>query len=204
MEPMYFLKGVILGFSIAAPVGPIGILCMKRTLEQGRKVGFISGLGAAAADAIYGLIAGFGLVAITNYLIGQQFWIQLIGGLFLCYLGFKTIILKASHTTVTAQRNNLAGAFLSVFFLTLTNPMTILSFMAIFAGLGISNTEGHAGSALILVVGIFSGSALWWGILSSGIGLVKHRFKTNTLTMINRLSGAIILMFGAFALYGLL
>lgn len=204
METLYYLKGLIIGISIAAPVGPIGIICMRRTLAQGRMIGFVSGLGAATADAIYGLIAGFGLAVITNFLIGQQFWIQLAGGMFLCYLGIRTLTSKALHTTTDTQRKNMMGAFLSVFILTLTNPMTILSFIAIFAGLGISSAESNTGSALLLVLGVFCGSTLWWLLLSSGVGLLKQRIKTNTVTIINRLSGVIILLFGAFALYGLL
>lgn len=204
METLYYLKGLILGISVAAPVGPIGIICMRRTLAQGRMIGFVSGLGAATADAIYGIIAGFGLAVITNFLIGQQFWIQLAGGLFLCYLGIRTLTSKALHTTTDTQRKNMMGAFLSVFILTLTNPMTILSFIAIFAGLGISSAESNTGSALLLVLGVFCGSTLWWLLLSSGVGLLKERIKTNTVTIINRLSGVIILLFGAFALYGLL
>jgi threonine/homoserine/homoserine lactone efflux protein len=177
---------------------------MRRTLAQGRMIGFVSGLGAATADAIYGLIAGFGLAAISNFLIGQQFWIQLAGGMFLCYLGIRTLTSKALHTTKDTQRKNMMGAFLSVFILTLTNPVTILSFIAIFAGLGISSAESNTGSALLLVSGVFSGSTLWWLLLSSGIGLLKQRIKTKTVTIINRLSGVMILLFGAFALYGLL
>jgi threonine/homoserine/homoserine lactone efflux protein len=204
MDTLYYLKGIIIGISIAAPVGPIGIICMRRTLAQGRMIGFVSGLGAATADAIYGLIAGFGLAAISNFLIGQQFWIQLAGGMFLCYLGIKTLTSKALHTTTDTQSKNMMGAFLSVFFLTLTNPMTILSFIAIFAGLGISSAESNTGSALLLVSGVFSGSTLWWLLLCSCVGLLKQRLKTNTETLINRLSGVIILLFGAFALFGLL
>lgn len=204
MEALYYLKGLIIGISVAAPVGPIGIICMRRTLAQGRMIGFVSGLGAATADVIYGIIAGFGLSVITNFLIGQQFWIQLAGGLFLCYLGIRTLTSKALHTSTDTQRKNMIGAFLSVFILTITNPMTILSFIAIFAGLGISSAESNTGSALLLVLGVFCGSTLWWLLLSSGVGLLKQRIKTNTVTIINRLSGVIILLFGAFALYGLL
>jgi threonine/homoserine/homoserine lactone efflux protein len=204
MDTLYYLKGLIIGISIAAPVGPIGIICMRRTLGQGRMIGFVSGLGAATADGIYGLIAGFGLVAISNFLIGQQFWIQLAGGMFLCYLGIKTVTSKALLTTTDTQRKNMMGAFLSVFILTLTNPMTILSFIAIFAGLGISSAKSNTGSALLLVTGVFSGSTMWWLLLCSGVGLLKQRLKTNTVILINRLSGVIILLFGAIALYGLL
>jgi threonine/homoserine/homoserine lactone efflux protein len=204
MDFEIFFKGLLIGLSIAAPVGPIGVLCIRRTLAQGRIVGFVSGLGAATADGIYGLIAGFGLTVITNFLIGQQFWIQLIGGLFLCYLGFKTLRSKANFTQSDTQKKNIVNAFLSVLFLTLTNPMTILSFIAIFAGLGISSSDSNIISSVILVLGVFCGSTLWWVILSSGVGLFRSRISDQSLTVINRLSGLIIMIFGGIALFGLM
>ncbi|MFB7138102.1 LysE family translocator [Gottfriedia sp. NPDC056225] len=199
-----YIKGLLIGLSIAAPVGPIGVLCIRRTLAHGRMVGLVSGLGAATADGIYGLIAGFGLTVIMNFLIGQHVWIQLIGGFFLCYLGVKTLISKASYTQSDTQKKNMINAFLSVLFLTLTNPMTILSFIAIFAGLGISNSASNIGTSIILVLGVFSGSSLWWIILSSGVGLFRNRINNQSLTLINRLSGIIIIIFGVIALYGLM
>ncbi|MGO5013352.1 LysE family translocator [Niallia sp. Sow4_A1] len=200
----FYIKGLLIGLSIAAPVGPIGVLCIRRTLAHGRIVGLVSGLGAAAADGIYGLIAGFGLTVITNLLIGHQFWIQLIGGFFLCYLGIKTLTSKASFTQSDTQKKNRINAFISVLFLTLTNPMTILSFIAIFAGLGISNSENTIISSVILVMGVFCGSTLWWVILSSSVGLFRNRISGQSLTIINRLSGLIIIIFGGITLYGLM
>ncbi|PGL71554.1 LysE family transporter [Bacillus sp. AFS055030] len=204
MNLEFYFKGLLIGLSIAAPVGPIGVLCIRRTLAYGRMVGLVSGLGAATADGIYGLIAGFGLTVITNFLIGQHFWIQLIGGFFLCYLGVKTLISKASFTQSDTQKKNMFNAFLSVLFLTLTNPMTILSFIAIFAGLGISSSGSNIVSSVILVLGVFCGSSLWWVILSTGVGLFRTRINNRSLTVINRLSGIIILIFGGIALYGLM
>jgi len=136
MEFTFWLSGLAIGFSIAAPVGPIGVLCVRRTLVEGRTSGFVSGLGAASADAIYGSIAAFGLTLISNFLITQQVWLRLIGGLFLCCLGLKTLLAKPAEQAATAKGNGLIGAYVSTFFLTLTNPMTIISFAAIFAGLG--------------------------------------------------------------------
>jgi threonine/homoserine/homoserine lactone efflux protein len=204
MDIEFFLKGLIIGLSIAAPVGPIGVLCIRRTLAHGKIVGLVSGLGAATADGIYGLIAGFGLTVITNFLIDQQFWIQMVGGFFLCYLGFRTLTSKASFTQSDTQKKNIINAFLSVLFLTLTNPMTILSFIAIFAGLGISSSASSIFSSVVLVIGVFCGSTLWWVILSSGVGLLRNRINNKSLTVINRLSGVVIIVFGVIALYGLL
>ncbi len=195
-----FLKGLIIGLSIAAPVGPIGVLCIRRTLAEGRVSGFFSGLGAATADAVYGSIAGFGLTFISNFLINQQIWLRLIGGMFLCYLGVKTFLDKPAKEGVSINEKNLIGVYASTFFLTLTNPMTILSFAAIFAGLGLASTGGNYISAGILVFGVFIGSALWWLILSLGTGFFRTKFNPNKLRWVNKISGIIILGFGMLAL----
>lgn len=193
------LKGLILGFSIAAPVGPIGVLCIRRTLTDGRATGLVSGLGAASADALYGCIAGFGLTLLSDFLVSQQFWLRLVGGLFLFYLGIKTLLARPAQESASAQGTGLLGAYTSTLFLTLTNPMTILSFAAIFAGLGVASTDGDYASAALLVLGVFLGSALWWLLLSGGVSLFRARFNLSALTWVNRLSGAIILAFGVAA-----
>lgn len=199
----FFLRGLIIGFSIAAPVGPIGVLCIRRTLANGRASGLISGLGAATADAIYGSIAGFGLTFISSLLIRQQGWLRLVGGTFLCYLGLKTFFARPAEQPALAKGNDLLSAYASTFFLTLTNPMTILSFAAIFAGLGVGSASGNYFSAGILVLGVFIGSALWWLILSSGVGMIWKKFTSLGLRWINRISGIIITAFGLFVLLSL-
>lgn len=195
MGDLLLVKGLVIGFFIAAPVGPIGILCIKRSLAEGRMQGFISGLGAATADAVYGCIAGFGLTAFANFLIAQQMTLKIIGGLFLCYLGLSTFLSKPALQEVRIQEDNLLGSYLSVFFLTLTNPMTILSFVAIFAGLGLSTTSNYL-SAMMLVVGVFLGSALWWLILSSLANGFKEKLNSKGLQWVNRFSAFILLGFG--------
>ncbi|MCP4538674.1 MAG: LysE family transporter [Chloroflexi bacterium] len=204
MDINLLLRGIIIGFSIAAPVGPIGVLCIRRTLAEGRLSGFVSGLGAATADAIYGCIAGFGLTFISDLLIGQQTRIQLIGGLFLCYLGIKTLLAQPSEQAAAAQGSGLLGAYGSILILTLTNPMTILAFVAIFAGLGIADTGGDYASALVLVLGVFVGSGLWWFLLSAIASVLRTKFDARALRWVNRVSGIIILVFGLVALLGLL
>ena len=139
MHIVFFLRGLIIGFSIAAPVGPIGVLCIGRTLTQGRISGLISGLGAATADALYGSIAAFGLTFISTMLINQQGWIRLIGGIFLCFLGIKISLSSPARQAARVKGHSLVSSYASTFFLTLTNPMTILSFAAIFAGLGVGS-----------------------------------------------------------------
>lgn len=200
MDLTFLIRGVIIGFSIAAPVGPIGVLCIRRTLAEGRPVGFASGLGAATADALYGCVAGLGLTFISDLLVRQQSWLRLIGGLFLCYLGLKTLLAKPAERAATAPGVGLAGAYGSTFLLTLTNPLTILSFAAVFAGLGLAGTAANYTTALTLVAGVFLGSALWWLLLSGGVSLVRERFNARGLLWVNRVSGLIIVAFGLVAL----
>jgi len=203
MDIAFFIRGVIIGFSIAAPVGPIGVLCMRRTLVGGRAAGLLSGLGAATADAVYGSIAGFGLTFISNFLVSQQGWLRLTGGAFLCYLGVKTILARPAEQAATTNEHGLLAAYASTFFLTLTNPMTILSFAGIFAGLGLTRTGGNYASAGSLVSGVFLGSGLWWFLLSGGVGLFRSRFDAHRLRWVNRISGIIIAGFGVAALLSL-
>ncbi|MGG3470058.1 LysE family translocator [Neobacillus pocheonensis] len=201
MQIFLFLKGILIGFSIAAPVGPIGVLVIKRTLSQGRIYGIVSGVGAASADAVYGLIAGLGLTFITNFFIGQQFWFHLVGGAFLCYLGIKIAISEASENPARVQGQHLFGAYSSVFLLTLTNPITILSFVGIFSGIGL--TQASEGSVVTLVLGVFIGSGIWWLLLCFVVGLFREVLKKPILIWINRLSGLIIFLFGIYSFWGL-
>jgi threonine/homoserine/homoserine lactone efflux protein len=203
MEPGFFLRGLLIGFSIAAPVGPIGVLCIRRTLADGQLAGLASGLGAATADAFYGSLAGFGLTLVANFLVSQQTWLRLVGGLFLLYLGLKTFLSQPtadSGQPAHTRSRGLWGAYLSTLLLTLTNPLTILSFAAIFAGLGLVETGGNPLSASILVLGVFSGSAAWWLLLSGGVSLLRAKVTNGTLRWINRLAGVVIVGFGVAAL----
>ncbi len=189
MQVGLMLRGLAIGLSIAAPVGPIGVLCIRRTLAQGRAAGLASGLGAATADAVYGSIAAFGLTWASDLLLRQQAWLRLAGGAFLCYLGLRTLLARPAEPAVPAEQRRdgpqngpaalkgraLLGAYLSTFLLTLTNPITILSFAAIFAGLGLASAGRDYLSAATLVLGVFLGSAAWWLLLSAGVGALRER-----------------------------
>ncbi|NJO77887.1 MAG: LysE family translocator [Cyanobacteria bacterium RM1_2_2] len=204
MEPSYLLRGLLIGFSIAVPVGPIGILSIRRSLNEGWLVGLLTGLGAATADAIYGCIAGYGLTVVSTFLVNQALGLRLIGGLFLCYLGVKTVMAepptKPATSAASSQKSGLLSAYFSTVFLTLTNPMTILAFTAVFAGLGLATSNRNFADATALVIGVFIGSALWWVMLSSSVSLLRSRFKLHHLKWFNRISGLILLVFGIIAL----
>jgi threonine/homoserine/homoserine lactone efflux protein len=204
MDISFFLRGLLIGLSIAAAVGPMSILCIQCTLHRGWLYGLVSGLGVATADAVYGSIAGFGLTAISTFLVSHQLWIRLLGGLFLAYLGIKTLLARPAERAASASAHNFPGAYLSTFLLTLTNPMTILSFVAIFAGIGVGGASKSYLSAAIVVCGVFLGSTLWWLLLTGGVSLLRERFTGRWLLWINRISGMVIVLFGVFALVSLL
>lgn len=194
------LKGIAFGLSVAAPVGPIGLLCIRRTLQQGQLIGLVSGLGAATADGFYGCVAGLGLTVVSDMLVNQGRWLGIVGGLFLCYLGITTFLAKPSTTASEVSGRGLVGAYSSTLLLTLTNPTTILTFIAVFAGLGIADPGQSRGAALLLVVGVFLGSALWWLTLSWGVNLLRSRLQPHHLRWLNRVAGVVIFAFGVVAL----
>lgn len=201
MEVPLFVRSLIIGISIAAPVGPMGVLVIRRTLSGGRRLGLVSGLGVATADAFYGSVAGFGLTVISSLLLEYNLWFRIAGGLFLCYLGLKTIVTPPAAHAATSGGRGLIGAYASTFVLTLTNPLTILAFLAIFAGLGAGIADGTHRTAAIIVAGVFTGSATWWLLLTSGTGMLRTRLTPELLRWINRCSGLIILAFGLVALF---
>lgn len=204
-----WLRSLIIGLSIAAPVGPIGLLCIRRTLANGRRAGLMTGLGAAFADGVYGAVAAFGLSAVSAFLIDQQNFLRLGGGLFLIYLGQGILRSKPAERTADPVANDLGskhsdlGLLFSTFVLTLTNPMTILSFIAIFSGLGLAGgvTSHGIAAPLLTIAGVFTGSALWWLMLTFVLSRVKVLSKPGNLIWINRLSGLVILIFGAAAIW---
>jgi threonine/homoserine/homoserine lactone efflux protein len=200
MDTTLFFRGLLLGFAIAAPVGPIGLLVIQRTLNDGRLVGLLSGLGAAAADAIYGAMAAFGLNLLTAFLVDQQLWLGLAGGLFLCYLGVRTVMAPPAVQAITVESRGLLGAWSTTLALTLTNPMTILAFVAIFAGAGLATASGDTLAALLLVTGVFLGSAAWWLLLSGGVALLRAFVNAQTLRWINWIAGGVIVAFGVLAI----
>ena len=194
------LRGGAIGLAISAPVGPIGVLCIQRALAGGRILGLVSGLGAAAADAIYAAVAALGLAFISEILIGQQALLRLIGGGILLFLGIRILLSKPAEKPAPEERYGLAGAYASTLVLTLTNPLTILIVAAIFAGLGPEMISGNLLSGVPLILGVFLGSALWSSLLTGGVSRVRGRFTPRMMRWVNWGSGAIIVLFGVTAM----
>ena len=200
MDMSLIARGFVLGFTIAAAVGPISLLVIRRTLAEGRVVGLASGLGVATADGTYGAIAAFGLTAITDVLVDGRRVLGLVGGSFLLWLAWRTARSAPGEaaTTTDGGRRGLPGAYLSTLGLTLTNPMTILSFAALFVGLGVHG--GDAAGAALLTLGVFAGSTAWWIVLTTVVAAVRSRLTPTGMRRINLASGLLI---GAFALVAL-
>jgi threonine/homoserine/homoserine lactone efflux protein len=196
------LKGMLVGLIIAVPAGPVGVLCIRRTIFHGRLAGFMSGLGAASADAVFGIIAGFGLTVVSDWLLDYENVLRLVGAVFLLFIGLSAFNADPLAGTET-QRDpeGLLADFASTFALTITNPITILAFLAIFAGIGFTGAEATLGRAAILVLGVWLGSLLWWAALAGGAGLLRPSFRRDHLVWINRCSGG-ILVFSGVALLG--
>ena len=203
MEITIFLKGIMIGFAMAVPVGPIGIMCIRKTLTEGRLRGLIIGLGAATADLLYGCVAAFGLTIISNTLVSQRIWIRLIGGALLFFLGVRTFRALPKDPKIPIKSSGILRSYLTTVFLTLTNPMTIFAFIAIFAALGLGTGLSYF-SAAALVVGVFIGSCLWFLSLSSGTTLFRKKLDLVGLRWVNKIAGILIIISGVYAIASLL
>ncbi len=195
---VFLLKGIAVGIVIAVPVGPVGVMCVRRTIFQGKLSGFVSGLGAATADALFGFIAAFGLTFVSDWLIGYQQWLRVAGGCYLLYVGGAALI--APHENVLQSKPDAESLFrdyLSAFALTLTNPITILAFLGIFSAVGLTGEDATLERASVLVLGVWLGSLLWWLGLAYGLGSLFRSFEPHHLAWINRGSGMILLISGA-------
>lgn len=200
MEFLLLLKGVILGFSVSAPLGPIGLICVNRTLSRGPAAGFFSGLGVATADMIYAAVAGFGITFVSNFLVSQQVLLQVFGGLFLCYLGWRIYHTRPREECEVPDTGSFLKAFFSTFFLTMTNPLAILLFAAFFAGLGITVTGGDYFAVSTLIAGVFGGSVLWWLLLIAFVSWFRNRISPRKLAWVNKVSSAILFATGILVL----
>ena len=203
MELTIFLKGILIGFVMAVPVGPIGIMCIRKTLTDGRLRGLMIGLGAATADLIYACVAAFGLTVVSNAIATERTWIRLVGGLFLLFLGVRTFRANPADPNVPVNRSGMLRSYLYSAFLTLTNPTTIFVFIAVFAALGLGN-ELSIVSASTLVIGVFIGSGLWFLFLGSGVIFFRKKLDIVGLRWVNRIAGVLIFISGVIVIVSVL
>lgn len=195
---VFLIKGIVVGVVIAVPVGPVGILCLRRTIFEGRLSGLVSGLGAATADALFGVVAAFGLTLVYRWLISWEDWLRAAGGVYLLYSGGSALFSKA-HEKMTEESDpeTLVRGFVSAFALTITNPVTILVFLAIFAALGLGGAPAALLRAAFLVLGVWVGSLVWWLGLSLGVGMFRRSIEPRHLAWVSRGSGLILFLTGA-------
>ena len=195
MEIIFFLKGLIIGFAMAVPIGPVGVLCIRKTLAEGHPRGLLVGLGAATVDALYASIAAFGLTFVSDVIASQHFWVRLVGGGLLVFLGVRTFRAKRKDPTIPFEGKGLLGSYVSAFLLALTNPVTIFAFVAVFAAFGLGHKLSII-SASILVLGVVVGSCLWFLIL--GVVATSFRKKLNSggLRWVNRIAGVLLVVSG--------
>jgi threonine/homoserine/homoserine lactone efflux protein len=202
MELTLFVKGAIIGFLMAVPIGPIGIMCIRKTLTEGRLRGLIIGLGAATADLFYGCIAAFGFTYISGVLTTERLWIRLIGGALLLFIGIRTFRSIPTDPKKHLHSSGILGSYLSAVILTLTNPLTIFAFIGVFSAFGLGNEVIFSGSALVL--GVFTGSFLWFLSLGSIVTLFRNRLDIVGLRWVNRIAGLLIIISGIIAIVSVL
>lgn len=202
MDIFFIIKGILIGISVSAPLGPIGVLCIQRTLNKGFKSGFVSGVGAASADIIYAVIAGFSITFISDFLIENQNYIRIIGGMFLIFIGAKIFTSNPAKQIrrLRTKGNNYYKDFITSFFVTVSNPITILAFGAIFASFNMIEKGSETFPVIILVVTVFSGAILWWLSLISIVTIFKSKIRLRNLLWINRVTGVLIIIFALFVI----
>jgi threonine/homoserine/homoserine lactone efflux protein len=198
MDPILFLKGLLVGFAMAVPIGPVGIMCIRKTLMERHSRGLMTGLGAATADSLYGGIAAFGLTFITDIIAGQQLWLHLGGGILLLVLGIKTFRVTRERPSHPFDNRGVVGSYLAAFLLAVSNPVTIFAFIAVFAAFGLGN-RGAFITRGMLVAGVFTGSFLWFVTLGHVATVFRHKLDSGGLIWVNRVSGVLIMLSGIVA-----
>lgn len=202
MAVEFVIKGLIVGFLASIPLGPVGVLCIQRTINKGRIHGVVSGMGAATVDTFFAMVAALGLTYIINFIEQQHFFIQLIGGGILIFLGvkiFNTNPIKQIRRH-RRKKNKLIEDYFSVLFLTLSNPLAVFLFVAAFAGIGIVSSEDSTLSSSLVIAGVFGGAMVWWSLLTFFVDLFRKKFRLKQLWWINKIAGLLIIVFGVAAM----
>jgi threonine/homoserine/homoserine lactone efflux protein len=201
MEPLlFFLKGIAAGFVVAIPVGPVAMLCIRRTLATGIVYGYATGLGAAIADTLYAIVAAFGISFIADILFSNNFWFRLIGGVILCFIAARMLLAPPAESKAR-DTGKLFGDFASALVITGTNPITLIAFGVIFTSIGLATAGERYEWAEALIAGVFIGSAAWWMLLSGLAALCRRWVGELSLTWINRISALVILTCGALIVF---
>ena len=200
MGLIYILKGIAIGFALAAPVGPLGVICIRRTIAHGAKQGLVVGLSAAVADILYGMVAVFGVTLISDFIHEQQQWIRIVGGVVLIILGYRTYHCHPANERQINGTNGHIRAFFSTFFITLTNPMSIFAFAAVFASVGIKEVSTNLTYAIFLLGGIFLGTMSWFSLLTGLVHFFKEKINTDGICLVNKIAGTVLILFGIIAL----
>lgn len=204
MELSLLLKGIITGIIISAPIGPVGALCVQRTMSEGRLSGIVSGFGASVGDTVFAVIAAFGLTFISDLLYRHERWFHIVGGVILLIFGLRVYFSKAPECKQDVENINRLGRFSSALILTLSNPLVILSIIAVYAILGITKPAAYYPSTALLVIGVFIGCVLMWMLLCNFLEGYRERMSTRGLSIVNRISGFFILACAAYAFMSLL
>ena len=201
MNCIYFLEGAVVGFSLAAPIGPVGILCVRRTLEHGARYGLVIGVSAASCDMVNSIVAAFGITLVSDFITLEQYWIRLVGGIILLVIGYGAIRTHPlAGTAVEAPRGH-TWTFFSTVLLVFTNPLTLFAFAAAFAAIGVKNIVGHPVSGLMLVAGVFFGSLTWFVLLAGLVHFFREKVLRVGLGLVNRVAGALLMLCGLYALW---
>lgn len=198
-EISFLLKGYFIGMLLAFPIGPVGIICVRRMLVEGRRIGIASGFGAAAADALYAAAAGLGLGLVSSVLTVEKFWMHLFGGLFLIGMGVYLFLAKAHSKTYQIQGRGVVSAFITTFFITLANPAVFFSYAGIMAGLGLAHAANSLLDHALVIAGVFTGSASWWLVIAYSPHFAETMDHAN-IRILNRVTGVILCGFGLWAL----
>jgi threonine/homoserine/homoserine lactone efflux protein len=200
MDFIYLIKGFIIGFVLPIPLGPAGILCIRRTIAQGKLHGFLTGLSAALTDTMFSIVAAFGITLVSNFIYQHQHEIRVIGGIILFALGYRTLRPRPIRETEIPHGTAPVLSFFSTFLVTLTNPMTVFAFAAIFVTIGVADLIHNHTSAGLLVAGVFAGSLSWFSLLTVLSSTFKVNIASNSLPLLNKITGSLLVLFGFIAL----
>jgi threonine/homoserine/homoserine lactone efflux protein len=197
LEGSLFIQGIIIGLTLAVPVGPISLLCIQRSVTDGRLHGIVSGIGVASADSFYAAVSFLGLTIISGLIIAQQYLFRSLAGIVLIFVGVRIFLSVPGITSAQAGHETYLKDYLSTVAITLANPLTLLFFMVIVPGFGVVIHGNSILSAIEFVAGVFFGSVVWWVLLCGSVGTVRTRFTRENLRLVNRVSGILISCFGA-------